>query len=140
VLALLSASINHGVSRSKAMVAAPFRFEQKTELGLLEFREAIKLLRNDEWYKEQKDAALARIEDFLTSYGSIASPNEARVVDVIDVDQYRKVLDELSSGFAGNFEQTLSRFMIRINCDEFFQDKKGAARGGRPQIGPGRRM
>jgi predicted acylesterase/phospholipase RssA len=130
VLALLSASINHGVSRSKAMVAAPFRFEQKTELGLFEFREAIKLLQNDEWYKEQKDAALARIEDFLTSYGSIASPNEARVVDVIDADQYRKVLDELSSDFASNFEQTLSRFMIRINCDEFFQDKNDAA--GRP--------
>lgn len=127
VLALLSASINHGVSRSKAMVATPFRFEQKTELGLLEFREALKLLRNDEWYKEEKEAALSRIEDFLTSYGSIASPNEARVVDVIDVDQYRKVLDELSGDFAGNFEQTLSRFMIRINCDEFFLDKKDAA-------------
>jgi len=87
-----------------------------------------------------KASSRRRHEDFLTSYGSIVSPNEARVVDVIDVDQYRKVLDELSSDFASNFEQTLSRFMIRINCDEFFQDKKGAARGGRPQIGPGRRM
>jgi predicted acylesterase/phospholipase RssA len=128
LLALLSASINHGVSRSKAMVATPFQFEQKTELGLLDFRGALALLRDKNWYEEEKDAALARIEDFLTSYGSIASPNEARVVDVIDVDQYRKVLDELSSDFAANFEQTLSRFMIRINCDKFFQDKKDAAR------------
>ena len=129
LLALLSASINHGVSRSKAMIEAPFQFEQKTELGLLDFRGALAQLRDKGWYKEEKEAALARIEDFLTSYGSIASPNEARVVDVIDVDQYRKVLDELSSDFAGNFQQTLSRFMIRVNCDKFFQDNnKDAAR------------
>ncbi|MGY3076214.1 putative acylesterase/phospholipase RssA [Bradyrhizobium sp. LM6.10] len=128
LLALLSASINHGVSRSKAKIEAPFQFEQKTELGLLDFREALAVLRDKKWYKEEKDAALARIENFLTSYGSIASPKEARVVDVIDVDQYRNVLDELSSDFAGNFEQTLSRFMIRINCDKFFRDKKDAAR------------
>ena len=128
LLALLSASINHGVSRSKAMIETPFQFEQKTELGLLDFRGALALLRDQRWYEDEKEAALGRIEDFLTSYGSIASPNEARVVDVIDVDQYRKVLDELSSDFAANFEQTLSRFMIRINCDKFFQDKKDAAR------------
>lgn len=128
LLALLSASINHGVSRSKAMIEAPFQFEQKTELGLLDFRGALEQLRDENWYKEEKEAALARIEDFLTSYGSIASPNESRVVDVIDVDQYRKVLDELSRDFAANFEQTVSRFMIRVNCDKLFQDKKDAVR------------
>lgn len=127
-LAMLSASINHSVSRSKAMISKPFRFEVETDLGLLDFREALGKLADKNWYAREKEAALFRIENFLTTYGSIKSPNDTRVADVIEVTQYLQALGELSDDFADHFRQMRSRFMVRVNCDKFFQSDKDAAK------------
>jgi predicted acylesterase/phospholipase RssA len=127
ILALLSASINHCVLRSKAMIAEPFRFEIETDLGLLEFRRAVQLLRNDDWYVRRKEDALSRIEDFLSTFPGV-TPSAARVIDVIDVSQYRKCLTELSNGYAGHFQHLLACFMARINCDRIFVANTDAER------------
>jgi hypothetical protein len=110
------------------MISKPFRFEVETNLGLLDFREALEQLKDKNWYDKEKEAALFRIENFLTSYGFIKSPNDSRVADVIEVNQYLQTLVELSSDFASHFKQTRSRFMVRVNCDKFFQNKKDAAK------------
>jgi predicted acylesterase/phospholipase RssA len=128
ILALLSASINHGVLRSKSMISEPFRFEIETDLGLLEFRKALRILRDDNWYQRCREDALARIQNFLNSYGVIDTPSAARVVDVIDIDQYRKALTELSNDGTHKFQQLLARFVVRVNCDKIFVDKEDAAR------------
>jgi predicted acylesterase/phospholipase RssA len=125
ILSLLSASINHCVLRSKAMIAEPFRFELETDLGLLEFRRAVQLLRNDDWYVRRKEDALARIQDFLNTFPGV-TPSAARVIDVIDVGQYRKCLTELSNGYASQFQHLVARFMVRVNCDRIFVGKSDA--------------
>jgi predicted acylesterase/phospholipase RssA len=127
LLALFSASINHGVSRSMAMVSEPFRFGIETNIGLLEFDEALDLLRQPNWYETRRDEAFKRIEDFARSYGVINDPNDARVVDVIDIGQYQQALTELSDDFASHLEIQRARFMVRVNCDEIFNNEKDAA-------------
>jgi predicted acylesterase/phospholipase RssA len=117
-LALLSASINHGVARSVAMIAAPFRFELDTDLGMLEFKKALEYLGNPDWYDSRKSAALQRIESFSKSFGVTNSAHDARVLNVIDVGQYEDALTELTDGFASKFEVCRARFAVRVNCDK----------------------
>jgi predicted acylesterase/phospholipase RssA len=127
ILSLLSASINHCVLRSQAMIAEPFRFELETDLGLLEFRRAVEFLRNDDWYSQRKQEAAARIQDFLNTFPGV-TPSAARVIDVIDVSQYRKSLTELSNGYADHFQPLLSCFMARVNCERIFAVEADAGR------------
>jgi len=126
LLSLFSASINHGVSRSIAMVSEPFRFGIETKLGLLQFEEAIALLQQPEWYDTRRDEAFKRIGDFARSYGVINDPSDARVVDVIDIEQYQEALTELSDGFASHLQAQRARFTVRVNCGDVFKDEKDA--------------
>lgn len=121
-LALLSASINHGVARSIAMVSAPFRFELSTDLGLLDFKKALEHLKNQDWYESRKAEALNRIESFSKSFGVTNSPHEARVLDVVDIGQYEDALTELTAAFASKFEVCRARFAVRVNCDKRLAD------------------
>lgn len=127
LIALFSASISHSVSRSMAMVSSPFRFELETDLDLLDFRKAIGHLRTKDWYDSRQKDAFRRIENFAKSFGVTDAPNEARVVDVVNMELYRGALTELSDDFTNHFEVLRSRYMVRVNCDQRLNLEKEAA-------------
>jgi hypothetical protein len=126
-LALINASINHSVTRSKAVVSKPFRFGAETDLGLLQFEKAITQLQSDDWYEARRGRAAARIRDFARSYGLSIAKDEARVIDAVDIEQYRLALDNLTSGRAGDFRYLKSQFVIRINSERRYKSGKAAA-------------
>jgi predicted acylesterase/phospholipase RssA len=118
LVSLLSASIGHSVSRSVRMVSPPFRFPVDSELGLLDFEKAIAQLRDAAWYRERKNEAIRRIKDFSRSYGQALSPEEARVIDIIDVQQYQRALSDLTSDSKGWLRSISGKFIVRINSDD----------------------
>jgi predicted acylesterase/phospholipase RssA len=124
LFALFGASINHGVLRSTAMVSPAFRFEVKTEIELLQFKKAIRYLQDDNWYQTQKRNTLNRIENFTKSFGVTNSSHDARVIDVVDVQQYQDALSNLTSSFTENYKVQRTAFIVRINCDKLFPDQK----------------
>ncbi len=126
LVALFSASINHGVNRSISMVSSPFRFEIETDLKLLDFKPAMKLLADDNWYEAEKAKAYSRIENFSKSFGVIATEHQARVLDVVNVEEYEKTIFNITKSSLDRFEVVRGRFMVRINSNKIFQNEKQA--------------
>lgn len=119
-ISLLSASINHNVQRSISMVANPYRFAAKTDIGLLDFDRAVDRLGQEEWYRLTFSDAMERIVSFSKSYGFTLSRAQARVVDSADVEQFRTTLLNLTESQADcdpPLHCTKGRFVVRINHD-----------------------
>lgn len=119
-VSLLSASINHNVERSIAMVGPAYRFPARARFGLLDFDQAVAQLDRADWYKIAFDDAMERIEAFSKSFGFTRGRSEARVVDSVDIDQFRTTLSNLTDNKAGQKPQLRCRkgkFVVRINDD-----------------------
>lgn len=119
-VSLLSASINHNVQRSIAMVGNPYRFPSPTEIGLLDFETAIKHLKDNNAYKVAFDEAMDRIVSFSKSYGFTLGRSHARVVDSVDIDQFRTTLSGLTDTkdtLATQLHAEKGKFIVRVNDD-----------------------
>lgn len=128
VLALFSASINHGVNRAKTLVPPAFQFPAVSDLGLLDFKRAIALLEDDLWYTAHYNAAMERIEAFAKSVAVMNTRKPANVLHLLDIQQYEDALADLSSGFSNLIEVKRARFTVRINCDKRYSDKQTLAK------------
>lgn len=119
-VSLLSASINHNVERSIAVIGPAYRFPAKAKFGLLDFDQAVAQLDRADWYKIAFDDAMERIEAFSKSFGFTRNRSEARVVDSVDIDQFRTTLSNLTDHKEGQKPQLRCRkgkFVVRINDD-----------------------
>jgi hypothetical protein len=116
LMALFSASINHGVERSMSVVSKAFRFGVDTDIRLIDFEGAIAQLRQNGWYESEKRRARDRIIGFSKSYG-IVSKSQARVIDAVTIDQYQSALESLTAGRSGDFRCIRGQFTIKVNHD-----------------------
>lgn len=119
LVALLSASISHGVSRSLQMVPTPFQIPVDSDLGLLDFRRAVELLKNDDWYEARKQEAAERIADFCESFGVISDEFDERLADVRDISHYEQTLEQITDSIAAQVDVTLGRFLVHVKCDKY---------------------
>jgi predicted acylesterase/phospholipase RssA len=119
-VSLLSASINHNVKRSIDMIGKPYRFGAATDVGLLDFDQAITKLANESWYKIAFDDALGRIASFSKSYGFTLAPSQSRIADSTDINQFRATLLNLTDPQPGQphkFQCLKGKFVVRVNHD-----------------------
>lgn len=121
IVSLLSASINHNVTRSMAMVPKPMRFEVETDLSLLDFDAAVQKLSDVNWYNAEKSRALARLENFSKSFGVTTSPHQARVIGNVSVQEYESCLASITNTFVESFDVLKARFLVRVNSDVRYQ-------------------
>ncbi len=115
---LLSASINHSATRSVKRVSKPFQVEVQTDLDLLDFKEAIDAISDENWYDAEKNRILKRLENFSLAYGGSISPNEARVADVQEIDSYHRLLSNLTQKQSQELKSISGQFIVKVNSDK----------------------
>ncbi|CAN7391705.1 patatin-like phospholipase family protein [Rhizobium sp. LjRoot98] len=120
--ALFSASITHNVQRSRDQISKAFSIGVPCNYNTFDFAEALRTLKDENWYIRSFMEYEAQIRDFARNYGTLQSQSHFRFSDIDSKREYIDAVQALTDNYLDYVDYKYTRFHVVVNCDRFIMD------------------
>jgi hypothetical protein len=116
LLAMLSASIDDNVAKSKAIVDNAFHIPVKVSYNTFDFNKAIDLYSNGLWYDKEYGRVKTKISEFVRVGGLSNTAISRRYISTINIKDYADFIYRMAGSHRSLVTLVRSTLTVRVRC------------------------